>query len=70
MGRIILTGDRPTGKLHLVTIKFLEEELSKRNKDTYTDFQKDMEIMDKIYNLEQKRRVKDVIIGKYARLLD
>lgn len=62
--------DKTTGKLHLVTIKFLEEELPNRNKDAYTDFQKDMEIMDKIYNLEQKRRVKDVIIGKYARLLD
>lgn len=62
--------DKTTGKLHLVTIKFLKEVLADRNKEAYADFQKDLEIMDNVYNPNQKKRVKNVIIGKYARLLD
>ena len=62
--------DKTTGKLHLVTIKFLKEVLPSGDKSVYGDFQKDMEIMDKVYDMNQKRRVKNVIIGKYARLLN
>ena len=62
--------DKTTGKLHLVTIKFLKEVLPDRNKEAYADFQKDLEIMDNVYNPNQKKSVKNVIIGKYARLLD
>ena len=48
----------------------LKEVLPSGDKSVYGDFQKDMEIMDKVYDMNQKRRVKNVIIGKYARLLN
>lgn len=62
--------NKSTGKLHVITLKFIKKVLPDGDSDVYADFKKDMETMGKINNLNQKRSVECVITENYARLID